>query len=139
MSTYPERLEAIGIQLITPFTTAKAKHSMMCLNCDHVWSATPIAKLQAFKKRGTNGCPECTTIAKYATERAAFIAKIEERFEILSEYDGQQNTASWIIVRNKSCGHEFETSPGNLVHKHVECAICAGAIRSDALARSHNR
>ena len=142
MSTYPERLEDIGIELVTEFTTAKSQHELRCMNCSNVWTATPISKLQAHKKYGFNGCPACHKVRADSLKlgkRTAFIAKIEERFEILSEYDGQQVTTSYITVRNKSCGHVFESAPGNLIHATVECSICAGAIRSDALARSHNR
>lgn len=123
--TYPDQLLAIGIRLLHPFTTAKAHQEMQCVYCTHNWVATPIAKLQVYKKTGMKGCPQCTKHATYNSKRLAATQRITDKgFEILSDYDGTQSTTYKISVRNKTCGHTFEVAPGNLLHRDVKCPVC---------------
>jgi hypothetical protein len=47
--------------------------------------------------------------------------KIEARFQILSDYQNQQDK---VKVRNPRCGHVFESRACNLVNRKVECPVC---------------
>lgn len=132
---YFERLDAIGIKIRGTFNGAKNHHTLECLVCNHTWSATPISKLQAFKKTGRNGCPSCNNarkLAAVADKRMEFIRKIEERgITILStDYIGDQTTTTKISVRFNGCGHQTEVAPGNLIHRSVGCAVCAKELNS---------
>lgn len=126
--TYVEQLKKVGILLLEEFKTAKAYHNMQCMKCLHVWSSTPISKLQSYRKYKTNGCPICNkkriddTIEK---KRAVFLQKIHDRgFEILSPYDGNQNTTDKVTVKKIKCGHIYDMAPGNIIHRQVICQIC---------------
>lgn len=142
MNDYQTRLQAIGLTLLTPFTKAKDKHTLKCNTCEHVWQATPISKLQNFKKYHTNGCPNCNTKSREAVKadkrRNAIDKIVEKGFEILSTYDGQQTTAIKIKVKRVECGHVFESAPGNLLHRDVTCPICNTIRKRDAFKFYNN-
>ena len=57
--TYPTKLKNIGIELLEEFKGAKAHHKIKCCTCKHEWVATPVSKMQTYKKYGVNGCPAC--------------------------------------------------------------------------------
>jgi hypothetical protein len=139
---YPHRLVQIGIKLLEPFTSCMKQHKMQCVKCNHIWTATPIAKTQTFKKYGVNGCPECKKIRTNETHdetRKKCIKRIEDKgFTIISPYDGIQLTTIQIKVRNNNCGHEFESAPGNLLHRDVVCPICNTELKQKTL-RERNK
>lgn len=122
--TYEEHLKLIGLELLQPLGLTKEHHLMKCLNCAYEWRATPVSKVQAFKLYGHNGCPQCRKNLRYGKKHDENIASISEKFDILSEYDGSDNTTTKITVRNKDCSHTFEAAPGNLLHKGTSCPIC---------------
>lgn len=126
--TYPEQLNIIGLTILEPFTTAKAKHRLKCNTCKHEWFATPISKIQSNKKYGGNGCPNCTTRNKQqvlqATRESAKLKLMELGFQLVGDWDGSQSTTTKILVRNVTCGHEFESASGNLLHRKVTCPTC---------------
>lgn len=128
--TYPERLAAIGIEFVNPFTTAKEHQLLRCLQCTHEWIATPISKLQNFKKHGKTGCPICTNSEKYSAQRSAFLSKLEDipHIDILSEYDGNQTfngvEGTKVKFRNNICGHEFESYPNYIINQKTDCPVC---------------
>lgn len=140
--TYPEQLAAFGLTIIGPFTTTKAKHTLQCDKCNNVWEATPISKVQAYKKYGTNGCPKCNLAKKsdiVGTKRDVARQKLTDKgFEVLSEWDGSQSTTYKILVRNIKCQHEFESAPGNLLHRDVQCPVCNLEVKADR-CRANNQ
>lgn len=133
---YPARLLNIGIELVGEFCGAKKHHNLKCAECGYEWRATPISKLQNYKKHKHTGCPKCIKAKQHQQVREHNINIIEERFEILSTYDGQVQTTSTITVRNKKCQHIFEAYPGNLLHRDVKCPICATKYRTEVLNKS---
>lgn len=139
MNPYKEQLTEAGLELIEPYVSARTKRNIRCLICGGVFNATPISKVQNFKKNGAVGCPTCTGKAKYASERTKAIRKIETNgFEILSEdYNGSQRTTYKIRVYRPICGHEFESAPGNLIHRDVECPVCNKEAKAKRLQASH--
>jgi len=123
LSSYPENLTLIGLTLHEKYIGSKKHHKIQCNMCGHTWMATPYSRIQLYRNNGTNGCPECAKTRRYSENRANVIKLLQERFEILSEYDGSQ-TENKITVKNKTCGHTFESTPTNLLHRGVKCAVC---------------
>jgi len=128
--SYPLRLKNIGITLIDQYTTAKAHHRMRCDSCNHVWSATPISKLQNYKKYKTNGCPACHTHRKRTLAdkiNRKNISKMESLgFSIQSEYTTYKSP---IVVRNNNCNHTWTTTPERIIGSNVKCKICNDLIK----------
>lgn len=142
-TTYPAKLKQIGIELLEDFKGTKIHHNMKCMNCSHVWLATPLAKLQiSFKKYGVNGCPACENKRRdnhKAIIRQANVQKLQARgFEIISNWDGRRvndvkNIPTKVTVRNKTCGHTFTSEAKNLLARGVECPTCATQYRTNVL------
>jgi hypothetical protein len=132
-ATYPIRLLIIGIQLQESFKGAKTQHRMKCLICKHKWVATPIAKLQSFRKYGVNGCPMCNLDRQNAEKkqiRANNIQKLKDRgIEVLSDWDGtigkgKESAPMEVTVRNVNCNHTFTCSSKNLLSRGTICTVC---------------
>lgn len=155
-NTYPDKLREIGIELLEDFCGSKKHHLMKCLFCDHTWTATPISKLQNYKKHGKCGCPECTTKDRenrIQKKRHENLELLHQRgLEILSDYDGRyadygkvvgENLPIMVTVRNKNCGHTFTASSKNLLTRNVKCPECAVTYRTNILnehvKRKHDR
>lgn len=142
METNEQTLKSIGIQLLEPLKLVKSHHKMKCMTCSYEWIATPISKIQNYKKYQTNGCPSCLIKLKYQTNRNEALEKIEERnFTLLSDYNGNQQQNVKIKVRNNICNHEFEVLPKNLITRNVNCPICNKAekikrLNANSKARS---
>lgn len=123
---YPDKIYAIGLKIVGEFTASHKHHLLECGTCKHQWSATPLAKVNAFKKYNNPGCPECTYKKRYGERQTQVKQELEQKgFEILSSGPIRQITTEKVVVRNTKCGHTFETAPGNLVNRDVECPICA--------------
>ena len=129
MDTYTSKLHTIGIILLEPFKTAKAQHSMKCAVCNHIWTATPISKLQAHKKYGVNGCPECNKAKKnqqYNDIRQNNIQTLRDKnIEIVTPgYDGRHGSTFRVQFKNTICGHVFESTPDYVLCGNTECTVC---------------
>jgi hypothetical protein len=147
-TTYPHKFKEIDIELIEPFQGAKLHHKMRCLNCFHEWTATPISKLQNFKRHKLKGCPvccrsECTE--KVLEKRKRNLQSLKDRgFEILSDWDGRRvndisNVPTKVTVRNMKCNHRFTSEAKNLLARGVECPICATQYKTNHLNASVER
>lgn len=144
--SYPSKLKAIGITLLEQFTGAKKQHLMQCDSCQYEWEATPISKLQNFKKWGRGGCPECHRTKEYSERREQNIVSIQTRgFEILSPFNGsyvnEENVPTRLTVRNTNCNHQFDIDAKNLLSRNVICPICNKAekikrLNANSKARS---
>ena len=142
-TTYPNKLKAIGIELLESFKGAKVHHKMKCLHCQHEWTATPIAKLQiSFKKYGVNGCPACEIKRRNElklTIRETNIKKLQDRgLKILSDWDGttgkgRNSTPIAVTVQNTNCGHTFTSSSKNLLNRGIDCTICGIEKRTSTI------
>lgn len=134
-NSYPEKLKTIGITLLEEFCGAKKHHKMKCDVCNYEWIATPISKLQNFKKWGRGGCPECTQKEQFQETRKQNIQIILDRgFEILSDYNGsramdREGTSTSITVKNKTCGHVFTTDAKNFIARNINCPTCNNAVK----------
>lgn len=146
---YELELMKIGIKLGEPFKRAKEHHLLICNHCGHQWSATPISKLQAFKKHGHNGCPECNKgrVSKRneVTRNKNIHVLLNKGLEIISNWSGQRvadrdNNPVMVVVRNSVCGHTFVSSAVNLLTRDIECTVCGKRERSGKLTQtSYNR
>lgn len=131
------------IKLLEPFSGAKKHHQMQCLECSHVWRATPVSKRQTYKKYGVGGCPVCNLARRdnsYSIAREEHLTwLINNNIEVLTPgYDGRRHlvdeyTYSKLLVRNTVCGHTFECSPTNLLDRGVQCSICGPQLRVQPL------
>lgn len=133
--SYPSKLKSIGISLLQPFKGAKKHHLMQCDICSFEWEATPLSKLQNFKKWRQGGCPKCEKIRrlKQRTEiRQKNLQNLNSRgLEVLTPgYDGRrtlaikESTSIRLKILNKNCGHVFETDSKNLLARNVTCPVC---------------
>jgi len=151
-NSYPTKLSNIGLRICGVFKGAKRHHTLECFSCGHRWTATPVSKLQAHKKWGTNGCPACHLIRETDRKnisRANNISRVKSRgLEIISDWSGQLVTDAPkesipidVTVKNIKCGHTFTSSSKNLLSRNVSCPICAreyknGVITASSKARS---
>ena len=136
--TYPLLLETENhIRLLEPFTGSKKHHSMQCMECGHVWTATPLSKRQTYKKYGVGGCPNCNNKKKqsaYQNARDVVLSKLQASgIEVLSDYDGSQFTTQLVKFKNIHCGHEFETYPGNVIQLNTTCTVCGKKDRASTI------
>ena len=142
---YAKKLEEENkIKLLEEFKGTKKHHKMQCLICGYVWSATPAAKFQAKKKRGSNGCPNCNEMKKqekYEKIRKKNLERLKKRGIIVLDknYDGRiyldykNNPHKKIKVKNINCGHVFYCSPANLLLAETECSVCGPQKRAKPL------
>ena len=148
-SSYEGKLTEIGITLGEPFKRANDHHLLICNHCGYQWTATPISKLQAFKKRGSNGCPECNrrriNECNSVTRFRNLQTVVDRGLMILSGWNGQRvsnrnNTPIMVTVKNSKCGHEFTISAVNLLTHNISCTVCGVEKRSAQLTQtSYNR
>jgi predicted nucleic acid-binding Zn-ribbon protein len=126
--SYPERLLAIGLAIVGEYVGAKQHYLLECKLCQHQWTATPLSKLQAYKKYAFNGCPECHQRRRRASLnvlRAEAKQKLVAKgFELIGDWTGEQNSAVQVEVRNVNCGHTFVSSSCNLLHGNLVCPVC---------------
>jgi len=123
---YQEKLHNMNLVLSSPFTKYKDKHDITCLVCGTTAYSSIQSRVQTFNKNGTNGCKICLDLAKYQNNRALFIKQINDKgYDILTpDYDGNQQSSTIINVKRIECGHVFDITPTNLVHRSVTCPIC---------------
>lgn len=136
-----DRLIAIDLTLLTPFTKVKERHEIRCNRCGNEWSTTPMAIFQSYKKNpAMNGCSVCAHTARYGDKRQAVLDEFATRkphLVFLSEYDGRQffnGINNKVKFRNTNCGHEFETYPNYILsdRSKFDCIICGSDARSIA-------
>lgn len=142
---YELALMKIGIKLGEPFKRAKEHHLLICNHCGHTWSATPLSKLQAFKKYGHNGCPLCNK--RRVDERNTITRSqnmqtvLSKGLEVLSEWDGRNAEGAkckpiMVTVRNTECGHTFTSNAVNLLRTDIICTVCGKKERSSKLTQT---
>jgi len=146
---YTEQFVDIGIKLLEPYRGAKLHHRMQCVTCHHTWSATPISKVQNYKKWGKGGCPKCTeriVVEKRDSNRRSSVQELAERgIVVVSDWNGQyvqnkpgESVPVLVTVRNETCGHTFTTSSKNLLTRGVSCPICA-RVRKNATITANSK
>ena len=145
---YPQKIELIGLTLISPFTASNKHHDVQCNICNHIWSTTLISKISAYKKYYKSGCPKCAELRRsdnISNKRANVIRLLaDHHLEVLTDgYDGRfLDVYHKITVKNSVCGHVFDLCVSNFLlygqheHKNI-CTICGIEQRSDKLT-SHS-
>lgn len=116
---------------------------MQCLVCDHIWSATPLSKRQAWLKTGYSGCPNCARLRKTGgLTEAERIASVCERIEqagytiITPPSDGSDRSSATTVTVMPPCGHEWKTSPVRILHNKNGCYECNKAEKAARLNES---
>lgn len=144
-TTYPNRLNEIGVILLEPFSGTKKKHLLQCSKCNHIWTTTPLAITQIHKKWNTNSCPNCNidrnNIRRATSRQQNIQSLVDKGFIILSNWDGRNSLGSnckplMVEVQNTKCGHIFQSNAVNLMRRDVECPICANKLRIQTLNQS---
>ena len=127
---YPERLKAIDIEIIGQFTKAMETHTLKCLLCNHIWDATPIAKLQAHKKYGKNGCPNChnnrrKNISQIEIDECISVVQ-NKGYILLEPYTGAnaRDLSVKTKIRRVECGHEWDAHIHQIAYLNVKCRVC---------------
>lgn len=140
--SYPNRLISIGLELNEPFRGSKQHHSIKCLECGNIFDATPLSKLQNFKKHQLTGCPNCTNKKKYADIRTQNLQKLDDNnLDLLSNWDGisgigKESKDCQVTVSNRLCGHIFSSRSKNLLNRGVRCPVCAKQLKTANLNKS---
>jgi hypothetical protein len=129
--SYPQKLIDIGLEIVGEYRGSRKHQLLRCLECGNEFIATPKSKMNNFRNHGYTGCPECTKLKRYKEKWNNNIKRIEEKFEILSEWNGGYGTGQQtyeekidITVRNKECGHVFTSKASNLLGREVNCPEC---------------
>jgi hypothetical protein len=140
-TNYPQRLLDIGLTILDPFKGAKKHHLLMCNACSHQWTATPLSKLQNFKRYGASGCPNCHR-GKQGNTKSISRAKniqilLDKGLTIVSDWDGRRrdgrnNIATKVTVFNPTCGHTFTSTAINLLCTDLTCAVCGSLNKVSA-------
>jgi len=117
------------IRLLSEYTKASDHHDMECLECGHVWSATPKGKIQTFKETGNSGCPKCLKINRQKESVKKLIESIGDKFtfvRVIGYYEKENTTEKHlkVRVRNNICGHDVDSRVDNLKYKNVNCRTC---------------
>ncbi len=145
---YPFLLkEKLGIELLEPYKGAKIHHLMKCGDCGHEWSATPLSKMQSYRKYPDgNGCPACKKQRennKHSDTRMDNIKQIRNAgLQILTDgYDGKRGDIYFTIrVLHEDCGHEFDLRVANFLNRKLtrdnSCKICGIIKRSEQLTET---
>lgn len=106
---------------------------MECVVCNHIWSASPLSKIQTFKKFGYNGCPNCKQIR---TNQKNLITRQQNKDFLTNNglvypdwWTGQRvldkdNAPIDLPVIQTKCGHSFTSTVTNLLTKGIICAVC---------------
>ena len=118
---YEKNKNADNIEILGEYINNRTKIKCKCKIDGYEWSATPNNLLNG------QGCPKCGRNASKTTEY--FINELKEinkNIEVLGEYI---NDKTKIKVKCKKDGHEWETTPNNLLHGYG-CPKCSGNIRN---------
>lgn len=127
--SYPQKLFAVGFELLEEYKGSKAHHRMRCTICGEEHSLTPAAKIRANQLYGTVGCTTCNRDNKHSDSRDAnYQALLNKGYEILSEWNGSRYTGAQehtkVTVRVNSCGHVFTATAINLLSRPKYCGVC---------------
>ncbi len=97
---------------------------IICSLCGSIFNATPKAKVSNYKLSNLKGCPQCTTIARYAPSKIATESILINMGYILHEpYIGYKDK---ILLNNSkcSCGRKWRTTPERILSGRSFCKPC---------------
>lgn len=145
MEEYTNKLAEAGLQLAESYKGAKVHHNILCLLCSETFVATPLSKLQNFKKTRCKGCPSCTNKARYDNSRLHNIQSLQDKgFIIHTKWTGQRvadrnNAPIDLTVTQTKCGHTFTSTAVNLLSRGVTCSVCAKLYKTGVINASSER
>lgn len=84
--------------------------------CLHEWKAEPDSLLRG------HGCPVCCNNPKTTEQFKKELKEINSNIEVLSEYIGANIK---ILVKDKVCGHTWDSSTPNRLLRGIGCPTCA--------------
>ena len=79
-------------------------------------------------------CPVCSGKLKKTTETLKEDLKLKRNneFELLSEYT---NNKTKVLVKHRSCGHEWKVRPDSILSLNYGCPSCAAKIKSNKMKK----
>jgi hypothetical protein len=119
--------ELPNFQLLEAYTSGNDsllhKHS-----CGYEWKTRPNSLLSR------KSCPVCSGKLKKTTEtfREDLDLRRKGEFELLSEYT---NNKTKVLVKHRSCGHEWEVRPDSILSSSYGCPSCAAKIKSNKMKK----
>lgn len=113
--------------IVTGHYTRDADHiEACCKKCHHIWSPSASSLLQG------HGCPSCAGVRhKTPQEFAEELSVINPNILILGRF---KTTRDKILVKCKTCNHEWQANAGNLLRAHG-CPLCSAAKCSRNLSK----
>ena len=110
------------------------KQILICDICGKEMNTFPKGILQKYKIDHIPGCAECKQKIRYSENRKEEIKSLNDKFEFINvDLGGKQSQL--VTVKNKVCGHIFETNLMYLLFNNVRCAVCGN---KDAHLNFHN-
>ncbi|QFJ53779.1 zinc-ribbon domain-containing protein [Pseudobutyrivibrio xylanivorans] len=110
-----------NILVIGKYTGARNKISVKCVNCGHIWEATPTNLLKG------RGCPKCSYAArglKHRVNATDYINKLKENnpnVEVIGKY---VNSNTKVLARCSICQNQWMVLPSSL-KRGSGCPRCA--------------
>jgi hypothetical protein len=104
-----------NIEVLGEYKGCKQKILVKNKICNHEWRSQPSNLLNGC------GCPKCLGKNKTTKEFIKEMEKINPNIIILGEY---VNSTTKILVKNKLCGHEWDSSTPHNLSLGVCCPIC---------------
>ncbi len=112
------------------YRSTSHKVSVRCKECGHEWEAYPSNLLRG------HGCPACA--GRAPKTQAQFVSQLTNKnpdIEVLGSY---VNSGTKVHVRCKTCRHEWDSLPGNLL-KGNHCPECAKAMKARKRRKSREQ
>ncbi|UYO61806.1 hypothetical protein LNN31_13575 [Acetobacterium wieringae] len=118
-----EVLNLVGDEytFLEKYKGARSKIKIQHNECGHVYEVTP----SAFISKGRR-CPKCN--GGILKSERSFVSEMVDlygdEFSLAGEYNGARNN---IKIMHTKCGHVFNVTPDNFLHKNSLCPLCSGS------------
>ena len=120
--SFLQRMEIINpkIEVLGLYKKHNSKIPVRCKICEYEWSPTAGSLLAG------HGCPKCVGKARIThDEFLRRLALCNPKVEVLGNY---QSLKEPVLVRCKTCGHEWKGNPKNLLNGSG-CGICSSTFQ----------
>ena len=127
---YIRRLSQINSSIIPiePYINNSTKVAVQCAICNHIWQPRP-ADLFVGK-----GCPNCANKKRGENSRKTdeyFKNEMLTKNPFIDVLDDYVDDKTKVLVRCRTCGHEWSAAPNNLLTGR-HCPKCAVIARSES-------
>lgn len=107
----------LNIRILSKYTNTKIKILVKDIRCDYEWEVAPRVLLRG------SGCPQCNHDSKRKTKEQFIdeMKHVNPNIEVLGDYIGSK---SYILVKNKICGHGWDTTTPSSLLNGTNCTYC---------------